>query len=82
LKKSDIFIRKQEEGKEQSMRGEVTMEDLERTAWTIRKKLIEMFSYGNAHRFGESGTAEELLAKHGLDADGIVKSAAEVMKKR
>jgi deoxyxylulose-5-phosphate synthase len=32
--------------------------------------------------FGESGTAEELLAKHGLDADGIVKSVAEVMKKQ
>jgi transketolase len=58
------------------------MEDLERTAWTIWKKLIEMFSYGKAHHSGGSGTAEELLAKHGLDADGIVKSVAEVMKKR
>jgi len=29
--------------------------------------------------FGESGTADELLTKHGLDTDGIVKSVMEVV---
>jgi transketolase len=37
------------------------MEDLARTAWEIRKKLIEMFSYGKAHHFGGSLSCVEIL---------------------
>lgn len=37
------------------------MEELERTAWTIRKKLIEMFSYGKAHHFGGSLSCVEII---------------------
>jgi transketolase len=43
------------------MERKATMEDLERTAWTIRKKLIEMFSYGKAHHFGGSLSCVEIL---------------------
>jgi transketolase len=43
------------------MEGKATMEELERTAWTIRKKLIEMFSYGKAHHFGGSLSCVEII---------------------
>ena len=32
--------------------------------------------------FGESGKPEELLAKHGLDAEGIIKTVAKVLKRK
>jgi transketolase len=40
-------------------------------------KLVRL---GVKDTFGESGTAEELLAKHGLDADGIVRSVVKLVK--
>jgi transketolase C-terminal domain/subunit len=35
---------------------------------------------GVADTFGESGSADELLAKHGLDAVGITAAARQVLK--
>jgi transketolase len=43
------------------MEKKVTMEELEHLAWTIRKKLIEMFSYGKAHHFGGSLSCVEIM---------------------
>lgn len=37
---------------------------------------------GMPDHFGESGTPEELLAKWGMDADGIIKAVRKVLKKR
>lgn len=44
------------------MDGMVSMVELERRAWTVRKKLIQMFSFGKAHHFGGSLSCVELLA--------------------
>ena len=35
--------------------------ELEKTAWEIRKTILEMFSYGKAHHFGGSMSCVELL---------------------
>ncbi|MEI8188545.1 MAG: hypothetical protein WCI75_02370 [candidate division NC10 bacterium] len=35
---------------------------------------------GVADTFGESGSADELLAKHGLDTMGIAAAARQVLK--
>ena len=41
---------------------------------------VPMRIHGIQDVFGESGTAEELLAKHGLDTDGIVKEIEGILK--
>jgi transketolase len=40
---------------------------------------VKLVRLGVRDTYGESGTAEELLAKHGLDADGIVKSVKHIV---
>ena len=42
---------------------------------------MKLVRLGVQDTFGESGTAEELLAKHGLDADGIVTSVMDAVKR-
>jgi transketolase len=41
---------------------------------------MKLVRLGVQDTFGESGSAEELLAKHGLDVDGIVKSVMNAVK--
>lgn len=41
---------------------------------------VPMRIHGVHDEFGESGTADELLTKHGLDADGIAKQIEEILK--
>ena len=41
---------------------------------------VPMRIHGIDDVFGESGTADELLAKHGLDKDGIIKEIEELLK--
>ena len=41
---------------------------------------VPMRIHGIDDCFGESGTADELLAKHGLDVDGIVRQIEEILK--
>jgi transketolase len=48
------------------------MEGASRTATLVR--------LGVRDAFGESGTAEELLKKHGLDPEGIVRSVQRILE--
>lgn len=41
---------------------------------------VPMRIHGINDRFGESGTADELLTKHGLDVPGITKQIEEILK--
>jgi transketolase len=60
--------------------GSALAEVMMESADIARKPLL--YRIGVRDTFGESGTAGELLRKHGLDADGVVKTVRDLLGRR